>query len=646
MANFFDTLVEVLKADERFFTEDGTLLRNKVYESAMNMDAGLIGLLLVNDDTKKRFFAEVNGTFVFDKVGFGWVVNNRQFLPDSYTRFKNRIGLTDSRGDLISASNDVVLSFPYKDCVLEGGQTKDDQRRSEVFYNETLAPDEVDRLLYPKVLIRAQRYTYSGETDLTGNPIEGSGEVTAASATEFLDTDNLIIKGNNLLAIASLLKRYEGKVKCIYIDPPYNRNEDKGSFYNDSFNHSSWLTFMKNRLNILWRLLSKDGSIWISIGDDEAAYLKVLADEIFGADNFIAQIVWQKRYSRENREAIGDVHEYIIVYAKSPSLFKETRHLVSMTEEQAKVYKNPNNDPKGRWRSVPLTAQAGHATPEQFYEITAPGGKVFTPPSGRCWGIAKRTFETYLSEGRIYFGKDNNSQPNLIRYLSEVEGVTPWTWWPRDEVGDTDISKKEILTLFDGKAAFDTPKPESLIERIFHIATNPNDLVIDCFLGSGTSMAVAHKMGRHYIGIEQMNYVEDLVVRRLKKVITGEQGGISKNVNWHGGGSFVYCELAKSNQQCVDAVATAKTDADLTVLLERVLSTGFISSKVDPAEIAGAATDFEVLSIDDKKRFILELLDKNMLYVNLCDLDDEEYAISDADKAFTRSFYGLEGDRI
>jgi len=644
MVNFFDTLLEVLKADDRFFTEDGTLLRNKVYESAISMDSGLIGLLLGNAETKKRFFTEANGVLVFDKVGFGWVVNNRQFLPDSYTRFKNRIGLTDSRSDLISASNDVVLSFPYKDCVLEGGQTKDDQKREEVFYNTTLAPDEVDRLLYPKVLVGARRYSYTGEVDLIGRPVSGSGAVSVASTLDFFDTDNLIIKGNNLLAISSLLKRFEGKVKCIYIDPPYNRKEDKASFYNDSFNHSTWLTFIKNRFELLWRFLSVDGSIWISIGDDEAAYLKILADELFGKDNFVAQIVWQKRYSRENREAIGDVHEYIIVYAKNPAVFKEKRNLVPMSDIQAKVYKNPNGDARGRWRPVPLTAQAGHATPDQFYDIIAPGGKVHRPPAGRCWGISQKTFEEHLAAGRIYFGKDNNSQPNLIRYLSEVEGVAPWTWWPREEVGDTDMSKKEILSIFDGEAAFDTPKPESLIERIMHIATKSDDLILDCFLGSGTTMAVAHKMKRRYIGAEQMDYIDDLVIRRLQKVIAGEQGGVSESNSWQGGGSFVYCELAKCNHHFVDEVRAAKSDADLTALLERVMKSGFISSKVNPAEIAGGASDFKGLSIEDKKIFILELLDKNMLYVNLCDLDDEEYAISDADKAFTRSFYGLEGD--
>ncbi|MDR1159256.1 MAG: site-specific DNA-methyltransferase [Syntrophomonadaceae bacterium] len=263
MENFFDKLLEVLKQDDRFFTEDGTLLRNKVYESAL--DAGLIGLLLANDDMRKRFFADVNGTYVFDKDDFRWVVNNREFLPDSYTRFKNKIGLADSRGDLISASGDVVLAFPYKDCILEGGQTKDNQRRTEVFYNATLAPDEVDRLLYPKVLVGAKRYSTNGVEE---NAIFG-------------DNDNLIIKGNNLLAISSLLKRYEGKIKCIYIDPPYNPPSQANTFaYNNSFNRSSWLVFMKNRLEVAKRLLHKDGVLVVAIDKNEQPRLQILIEEI------------------------------------------------------------------------------------------------------------------------------------------------------------------------------------------------------------------------------------------------------------------------------------------------------------------------------------------------------------------------------
>ena len=355
------------------------------------------------------------------------------------------------------------------------------------------------------------------------------------------NTGNMLIHGDNLLALKALEQQFIGKIKCIYIDPPYNANA--AQIYNDSMEHSLWLSLIQPRLKILWDLLTSDGSIWISIDDHERDYLKVLCDETFGRACFLTSIVWQKRYSRENRESIGDVHEYILVYVKDKAVFKKNRNMIPMSEDQAKVYKNPNNDPRGRWRPIPMTAQAGHATPDQFYEITAPGGAVHTPPPGRCWSLSKKTYEELLADGRIYFGKDNNSQPNKIRYLSEVPGVAPWTWWPSDEVGHTDIAKKEILSLFN-RDAFDTPKPEELIHRILHIATNPGDLVLDSFLGSGTTAAVAHKMGRRYIGVELGEHAYTLCKVRLDKVIDGEQGGISRAVDWHGGGGYRFYELA------------------------------------------------------------------------------------------------------
>jgi adenine-specific DNA-methyltransferase len=266
-------------------------------------------------------------------------------------------------------------------------------------------------------------------------------------------------------------------------------------------------------------------------------------DEVFGRSRFVACNVWQKRYSRENREAIGDVHEYILVYAMFPEKFKETRNKIPPDEVQKKIYRNPNNDPRGRWRPIPMTAQEGHATPEQFYEITAPSGKVFRPPEGRCWGIAKATFEKLLAEGRLYFGKKGNSQPNIVRYLDEVEGFAPWTWWPSTEVGHTDESKKEMHALFGKESAFETPKPERLLHRVLTIATNPGDLVLDSFLGSGTTAAVAHKMGRRWIGIELGEHAVTNCVPRLKKVVDGEQGGISEAVGWKGGGGFQFCRL-------------------------------------------------------------------------------------------------------
>ncbi len=359
------------------------------------------------------------------------------------------------------------------------------------------------------------------------------------------DTENMLIQGDNLQALKALLPLYAGKVKCIYIDPPYN-TRSAFTHYDDNLEHSLWLSLMYPRLELLRELLAEDGSIWVSIDDNEAHYLKVMMDEVFGRRNFVASNVWQKRYSRENREAIGDVHEYLFVYAKHPDIFKKNRNLVLLTEQQAKVYRNPNNDPRGRWRPIPMTAQEGHATPDQFYEVITPSGKAHRPPEGRCWGVARATYEKLLLEGRIYFGKKGDAQPNIIRYLSEVAGVAPWTWWPSDEVGHTDESKKEIHILFGKTAAFESPKPERLIERILHIATNPNDLILDCFLGSGTTAAVAHKMNRRFIGIEMGDHAETHCQPRLKMVIEGEQGGISKAVNWQGGGGFHYFRLGET----------------------------------------------------------------------------------------------------
>ena len=358
--------------------------------------------------------------------------------------------------------------------------------------------------------------------------------------------DNRLIFGDNLLALKALEQELTGKIKCIYIDPPYNTGS-AFQHYDDGVEHSLWLSLMRERVAILWRLLSDDGSFWISIDDYEMPYLRVLMDEVCGRTRFIASNVWQKRYSRENREAIGDVHEYVLLYAKSREVFKSTRNLLPLTQEQRKVYKNPNNDPRGCWRTIPITAQAGHATKAQFYSITSPGGKVFDPPPGNCWRFSKVAFEKLRSEGRIYFGKDGNSQPTTIRYLSEVPGTVPWTWWPHDEVGNTDEAKKEMLAFSLNEQLFDTPKPERLLHRILHIATNPGDLVLDSFGGSGTTGAVAHKMGRRWIMVELGEHCHTHIIPRLKKMIDGEDpGGITEAVGWKGGGGFRYYRLAPS----------------------------------------------------------------------------------------------------
>ncbi|TAL64846.1 MAG: site-specific DNA-methyltransferase [Burkholderiaceae bacterium] len=385
-------------------------------------------------------------------------------------------------------------------------------------------------------LNRAQAFTTADQVPYRLlEPVSSHGDARQAP-------DNLLIQGDNLEALKALLPFYRGQVKCIFIDPPYN-TRSAFEHYDDNLEHAQWLSMMLPRLQLLRELLAEDGSIWVTIDDNEGHYLKVLMDEVFGRGNFVASCVWQKRYSRENREAIGDVHDYLHVYARSPDRFKRERNLVPMNEEQAKVYRNPNNDPKGRWRPVPMTAQAGHATPEQFYEVVTPSGKSYFPPDGRCWGIAKATYERSLRENRIYFGKNGDAQPNIIRYLSEVPGLAPWTWWPSEEVGHTDEAKKEANTLFGGETSFGTPKPERLLQRILHIATNPGDLVLDSFLGSGTTAAVAHKMGRRWIGIEMGEHAATHCLPRLQKVIDGEQGGISQALGWQGGGGFRFMRL-------------------------------------------------------------------------------------------------------
>lgn len=361
------------------------------------------------------------------------------------------------------------------------------------------------------------------------------------------DPANMLIQGDNLDALKALLPYFKGTVKCIYIDPPYN-TRSAFDHYDDNLEHSQWLAMIYPRLVLLRDLLAEDGSIWVSIDDNEGHYLKVVMDEVFGRKNFIASPVWQKRYSRENRGAIGDVHEYLIVYSKKPERFKVQRNLLPLDEQQAKIYRNPENpretDPAKRWRGLPMTAQGFR--PNQMYAIMAPNGRVHRPPEGRCWSLVEPEFEKLKAAKRIYWGKDGNAQPSVIRFLSEVDGLVPWTWWPHDEVGHTDESKKEANALFGADISFGTPKPERLMRRILTIASNPGDLVLDSFLGSGTTAAVAHKMGRRWVGIEMGDHAVSHCQPRLDKVVAGEQGGISASVEWSGGGGYRFFRLGEA----------------------------------------------------------------------------------------------------
>ncbi len=354
--------------------------------------------------------------------------------------------------------------------------------------------------------------------------------------------DNRLIFGDNLLALKALEAEFAGKAKCVFIDPPYNTGS-AFTHYDDGLEHSIWLSLMRDRLEIIRRLLSEDGSLWITIDDNEAHYLKVLCDEMFGRANFVANVVWQKRTSRENRAAIGSSHDHLLIYAKQGALeWKSARRFLQPNDAG---YSNPDNDARGPWRSIPYSAQGFR--PNQMYKVRTPSGEFVEPPKGRCWAATESVYESYLKDSRVYFSNDGAGRPRIKQFRGEEKGLVPMTWWDAQFAGDNESAKKEIFALFPDIDPFGTPKPEKLLSQIIHIATNPGDLVLDSFAGSGTTRVVAQKMGRRWIMVELGEHCHTHIIPRLKKVIDGEDpGGITKAVNWHGGGGFRYYRLAPS----------------------------------------------------------------------------------------------------
>ncbi len=443
----------------------------------------------------------------------------------------------------------------------------------------------------PELSCRAER-----AESFEARPLAGSGRTTARDTVQAqpaqAESGNLIVQGDNLHALKALLPRYAGQVKCIYIDPPYNTGNE-GWAYNDNVNspeirrwlgevvgregetldrHDRWLCMMYPRLVLLRQFLREDGSIWISMDESEIGHLRCLMDEVFGRQRFVACNAWQKRYSRENRGAIGDVHEYVLVYAMNPDLFQATRNRVPIDEKQAAVYKNSNNDPNGRWRGIPMTAQGYR--PNQMYEIETPSGRKVRPPEGRCWSTIESEFLKLKAEGRIYFGKDGSAQPSVIRYLADVEGFVPWTWWPHEEVGHTDEAKKEIQSLLGTQTAFDTPKPTRLIQRILQIASDPDSLILDSFAGSGTTGHAVLKQNaedggnRRFILVEMDDSIARTVtaerVRRVAGGYTNTKGQAAAGL----GGGFQFCRL--SAEPLFDADGQIRRDVSFAQLAEFV----------------------------------------------------------------------------
>lgn len=673
MQNLQLELTKLLEKDDRF-TADGKLLKNKVIEAALQLDPSLLKLLLSHKSLKKHFFRQVDlspltkggdteGVWVFDKIEFQKFVSNKSFLKDSYTAFSNKIGLT-SDDEFISESKDVVLSWPHKDCVLEGGQTKEDEKRDEIFWNETLAPDEIDRLLSPKVFTNFKKYDSKGEHKVTDISLE----------------DNLIIKGNNLLALHSLLPVYRGRIKLIYIDPPYNTGNDEFN-YNDDFNHSTWLTFMRNRLNIAKQLLAADGLFFVQIDYRELAYLKILCDEIFFRNNFIGQVNWQR--VPEGRTLLGQGEsdlkistEYILIYAynKRPDLldssYKKKLDATEKIIQQYSYYLTIDSEPKefkrikdsndndvifysveahtfkpikektleGYLKYYDNAVQSVGVQEESSFQrkiinITSKTNKLciveYTPTRGKRKNTTVK--DLFIGDRKLLYAKDFSILEDKRLYrLGDIND-----FWSNSEIQVTDIANEGNVNLRRGK------KPEELLQRIIEWSTNKNDLILDFFVGSGTTCAVANKLGRKFIGIEQLDYGKNDCISRLKYVIKGDQTGISKAVDWKGGGSFVYCELSKLNHKFVYDITKSKTAKELKQIWESIKKDGFISYKLNPKDFDNSISEFEGLSIADQKKLLIDVLDKNHLYVNYSEIDDKDYKISDEDKKLNKKFYSL-----
>jgi adenine-specific DNA-methyltransferase len=660
------TLLEELQLllgkDERIVSK-GKLLKNKIIELTAKNDKELINLLLSNERIKNHFFTKIDEVLIFDKEKFMKFVNNKAFLPDSYTTFKNKIGLTVD-GNYISQSKEVVLSWPYKDCILEGGQEDSDEKRKEVFHNEILAPDEIDRLLDPKVFTNFKRIDKDGE-----HPVD-----------EIKPTDNLIIKGNNLLVLHSLKKRLAGKVKMIYIDPPYNTGNDE-FMYNDNFNHSTWLTFMKNRLEIARDLLKDDGVIFVQCDDREHAYLKVLMDEIFSRDKFISSIAIKVKAPSgvaSGSSLIFDVKENILVYNKKDDVIPYEnlieKEFIDKKSETIKNYNMILEDEGSEGETVAdLPVDTGTIEIKRRYNYNIinipineiddineyyvnnidkifrvaslsggiekkiksliPDNELYsyyhTPSKGKYKG-EKVKYYVYKKGGVLFlrdFTKINiiNNKKAIFKteYISNIITANLWQG----------IAREGSVKLQYGK------KPEELLRLITALVTKESDIVLDFFLGTGTTCAVAHKMGRQYIGVEQLDYGENNAIVRLKNVINGDPTGVSKMVGWQGGGDFVYCELMELNEKFVQNIQAAQTTEELLEIWEQIKKQSFLSYRIDPKDIDDNVEEFKDLSIEDQKKFLIELLDKNDLYVNYSEIEDRQYGVSEEDIKLNRKFY-------
>lgn len=606
------------KFGKKYFTSSGALKRTAVIEDLDNYNKDLMTALLSDDLLHKTYTSKIAGVEIFEINKFVDMLKYKEYWQDSFTKFNNKIGLT-AGGKYIDDSEDVVLDFPYKDTVLKAGMTKEDVEHSgdadELFLNETLAKPEIDELLEPKILINATKYDKDG----------------SSNANSIANNDNLIIKGNNLIALYSLKNRYAGKVKLIFIDPPYyfDQHKDTDAFlYNSNFKLSSWLTFLKNRLDIARDLLSDDGFLVVSIGYQGSAYLNILLNSIFGSTNFVGKIAWRKTDGQSNTADFANVTDDIIVFKKSSS---SKLGRLPLTEKTIANYSYEDSNGKFR-RGRLLDKTRGKYT----YEVKTPNGNILNGP----WRVTEEQMKSLIKNNAIYWPSNDMQTPQSKIYLKDVAGKVVSDFWDT-EIGTNQRGANELEKLF-GSRVFSFPKPERLLNNIISMATKPDDIVLDFFMGSATTQAVSMKMHRRFIGIEQMDYINTVSVPRLRKVIEGEQGGISKNVDWQGGGSFIYAELMPKNQNFVKEIQEAQDIKTLSDIFDQMKKEADIDFRVDLDKFEQSISEPGTLIVlGDCKRALLKILDKNQLYYNYANIDDADVRsrISDSDYEFNKSFY-------
>ena len=645
-------LIELLKKDLRFVDDDNdSLIRNEIINFALKADKDLIGLLIKDDQVRNHFFDKIQEYYVFNINKFIEYVEDKNFLSNSYTKFKNQIGLNID-GKYLRERGEVSLVWPFKDCVLEGGMTKEDEKRNEIFFNEILAKDEIDRLFDTKALTNFKKFTAKGEEKVKDFNRDEKGTIK----------DNLIIKGNNLLALHSLKKEFAEKVKLIYIDIPFNTDNDSFK-YNDSFNHSTWLTFMRNRLEIAKELLQKDGLLCIQCDDNEQAYLKVLMDEIYTRDNFINSISVQSSTPSGLKTAHRDktiikTKDFLLIYRKTTTSIKltpqytkqlnwdthfnyylEKENLILRKLKDVLIEKkifdkevNPKDynidDTKFKkfyMDNSKIIFQTGKSMPEDVRKeslLQKNKDKVIPYGDNQFAYNGRRLSPLFTSINKVIVNNEINLE--ISKLLCDI-----WT-----DIDFNNTQNEGCVSLPSGK------KPEKLLHRIIDLITQKGDIVLDYHLGSGTTCAVAHKMGRQYIGIEQLDYGEDDSIVRLNNVLKGDQSGISKAVNWKGGGEFIYCELKKYNEGALDKIQDSKDTKSLLKIWAEMVEHYFLNCDVEIHKFNKNKTDFEKLSLAEQKKLLCEMLNKNQLYVNLSEIDDKQFNISKEDKELNSKFYG------